>query len=60
MDKAYTIYFYDLDEYGDRYGNMKSIVIVTESLDFALDIFKNDARSFHTEIVGMASGGVPQ
>jgi len=57
VHRQYTIYFYDLDELGERVGAMKSMEITAESLDFALDFFMEDSRSFHTEVVGTGSGG---
>lgn len=57
MHRQYTIYFFDLDELGERVGDMKIVEIMAESLDFALDLFREDGRSFNTEVVGTGSGG---
>lgn len=46
------LYFFDLDEFGERCGRIKSIEIDAESVESALNAFKNDARSFHTELIG--------
>lgn len=46
------LFFFDLDEFGERCGRIKSIEIDAESVESALDAFKSDARSFHTEVIG--------